>query len=198
VFITPVLFYSEYDNVFVNENGKLKLPNCYILFKEHKDKLVIELYEDSDFKIMKYIPSRFIITYPHIFTSEWRNILHDISLKMFKGFKCLLNNKFKDLKLLMLKDSIELYNYINFVDCFDKEYEDKIILESFSYTYDVVELYDKLQHKNIKDIIDKCYNEYKIINNNEKLILLKHLDTLFVRVGSNILGGGRTKTKSTT
>jgi hypothetical protein len=62
----------------------------------------------------------------------------------------------------MLKDSIELYDYLNFVDWFDNDLNIEDITDSLKYTYDVVEMYDNLNHINVKDVIMRCYKHYKI------------------------------------
>jgi hypothetical protein len=174
-------------DVFI-DNNKIKLPNCCLLFKDHKS-CVITLKEDLWFKYIDNIPSRLIITYPHYMYSKWSEILHEISIKMFRGFKEILLTKYSCLKLFMLKDSFELYDYINyFVNIYNNDsLTNEIILDSFKYTYDVVEMYDNLLHNNVKDIIYKIHDIYKIINYNEMLILQNHIDKLYVRVGDNIL-----------
>jgi hypothetical protein len=88
--------------------------------------------------------------------------------------------------LILLKSSFELYDYINFIERKDENLEYEIILESFTYTYDVIELYDNLKHINIKDIINKCFNVYKIITKDDMSLLTLHIDTLFVRFGDKI------------
>jgi hypothetical protein len=169
-------------DVFI-DNDKVKLPNCCLLFKDHKNSVIIT-NEDLWFKWADNIPTRLIITYPHKMSSEWSCILHDICIKMFKGFKELLNKEKSYLKLLMLKDSFELYDYLN--DIVENESNDEILFDSLKYTYDVVEMYDNLQHIDIKRLIDKIKMKYKIINEVERLILHKHIETLFLRVGDRI------------
>jgi hypothetical protein len=177
-------------NLFVfevnNKNGEYCFPTSYILFKEHKKE---PISESDDFVIYNQVPSRQIITYPHCVKSDWSETLHYITKKMIIGFSNYLkNSNIKYLNLMMIKDSFNLYTYLNNIDYRwynNNDYFD-FVYPSIYKTYDVVELYDNLSHDTIERVVDRCEKKYKIINTDEKEIIKLHLKSLYVRFGSHI------------
>jgi hypothetical protein len=180
-----------YIDIFKNETtSKYHFPTPSLLFKEHKDKLVILDYEDKEIIKYDYVPTRQIVSYPHSMSLEWSDTLHLLAVKLTKNFSTLVlkNDNYKHLRLVMLKDSFNLVEYMNNLNYNVYSIEDfnDYVYSSIYKTYDVCEMYDNLDHSSIIKVINRCVVDYKIINEVDKELILLHLKTLFVRLGDYI------------